>query len=71
MQGSTLSTEDYVVVEIGLFGGADARLKLRVLARAIFSLRVNGKKAALLQSAVRAGGRGNVKDPEWEPPRRP
>ena len=59
-----LTTEDYVVVEVGLFGGADGKLKISA---EDFTLRVNGKKQAL---ASQPFGMviGNVKDPEWEPP---
>ena len=60
----TLSTEDYVVVEVAFYGGAGARLPLSF---SDFSLRINGKKNSnpaepferVLQS---------VKDPEWVPP---
>ncbi len=38
------TTEDYVVVEVGLFGPAGARLPLNYTD---FSLRINGKKAPL------------------------
>jgi hypothetical protein len=59
-----LTTEEYIVVEVGLFGPADANLKL---AHENFSIRINGKKmpspadpyAAVFQS---------LKDPEWVPP---
>jgi len=63
-QGNTLSTEDYVVVELGLYGAAGARLKLSA---EDFSLRINGKKTAL---STQPYGLvlSNVKDPEWEPP---
>jgi hypothetical protein len=60
----TLTTEDYVVVETGIFGKPDARMKL---AAADFSLRINGKKTP--QPSVPYGMVvGSVKDPEWEPP---
>src|SRR5580693_9211811 len=36
-----LSTDDYVVVEVGLFGAPDSRLKMSF---EDFSLRLNGKK---------------------------
>jgi hypothetical protein len=59
-----LSTDDFVVVEVGLFGPPDARLKLSF---EDFSLRLNGKKAAEpSQSDVVVFK--SVKDPEWEPP---
>lgn len=57
-----LNTDDYVVVEVGLFG-AD---KL-VLSPDDFSLRVNGKKAAV-QSRPYGAVVASVKDPEWAPP---
>ena len=61
---NTLTTEDYVAVELALYGAPDARLKLSV---EDFSLRVNGKKAAL---STQPYGLvlSSVKDPEWEPP---
>jgi hypothetical protein len=59
-----LTTEDYISVEIGLFGPPDARTRI---SSDDFSLRINGKKAAL---PTQPYGMviGNVKDPEWEPP---
>ncbi len=61
-----LTTEDYVVVELGIFGGADAKVKLSA---DDFSLRINGKKGLATQpyGLVIA----NVKDPEWAPPEPP
>src|SRR5665213_2249843 len=59
-----LSTEDYVVVETGLFGAEGARIKLSI---EDFSLRINGKKAAL--PSQRYGFvTSSLKDPEWAPP---
>jgi hypothetical protein len=66
-QQNTLSSEDYVVVETAFFGPADARLKLSA---DDFSLRINGKKAAL-PSQPYGLVVGSVKDPEWEPPAAP
>jgi hypothetical protein len=62
-----LTTEDYVAVEVGLFGAPDAKIRLSAND---FSLRVNGKKSALTTEPY---GRvvANVKDPEWEPPEPP
>src|SRR4029077_5088291 len=40
---ATYTTEDYVVVEVGLFGAPGARAKLST---GDFSLRINGKKTA-------------------------
>src|SRR5262249_36555057 len=42
---STLSTEDFVAVEVAIYGDAGARIKLNAQD---FSLRVNGKKTALI-----------------------
>ncbi len=60
----TLSTEEYVVVETGFFGPAGARLKVSA---EDFSLRVNGKKAALSPQPFGLIA-SSLKDPEWEPP---
>jgi hypothetical protein len=60
----TLTTEDYVVVETGIFGSADAPFKLSF---EDFSLRINGKKAPL-SSEPYGLVVGSVKDPDWEPP---
>jgi hypothetical protein len=59
-----LTTEDFVVVEMALFGAPDERMKI---AADDFSLRINGKKAAL---PTRPFGMvlSSVKDPEWQPP---
>jgi hypothetical protein len=62
MQG-TLTTEDYVVVELGLFGTPDARVKL---SSEDFTLRINGKKPSSTQPYGLVIG--SAKDPEWEPP---
>ena len=61
---NTLTTEDYVVVELGLYGAADARVKLSA---DDFSLRINGKKNALASQPYGLV-LPSVKDPEWEPP---
>lgn len=63
----TLTTEDYVVIETGIFGPAGSHTKLSI---EDFTLRVNGKKTALPSEPY---GRviSNVKDPEWEPPKPP
>jgi hypothetical protein len=62
-----LSTEDFVVVEMALFGPPDARLKISAND---FSLRINGKKAPL--SSLPYGMiLSSVKDPEWVPPEPP
>lgn len=61
---SVLSTEDYVVVEVGLFGPPDARLRLSYTD---FSMRINGKKA-LLPAQPYALVFKSLKDPEYEAP---
>jgi hypothetical protein len=60
----TYSTEDYVAVEVALFGAAQASAKL---SRGDFSLRVNGKKAASPSQPYELVFH-SLKDPEWEPP---
>ncbi len=59
-----LNTEDYVVVETGLYGAPGARL---VLSPDDFTLRINDKKTP---QPSRPYGMviGSVKDPDWEPP---
>jgi hypothetical protein len=58
------STEDYVVVEMGVFGAPQARL---TISAGDFSLRINGKKK-LLASQPYALVAGSLKDPSWAPP---
>jgi hypothetical protein len=64
---ATLSTEDYVVVEVGLFGPPDARLKI---SHEDFSLRINAKKVWLPAEPYGVVFR-SLKDPEWVPPEPP
>lgn len=59
------NTEDYVVVEVGLFGSSQAPLRVAV---GDFSLRINGKKAALANQPVELALK-SLKDPTWEPPK--
>ena len=59
-----LTTEDFVVVETGLFGSPDARLRISA---DDFSLRINGKKTSL-SSRPYGMVLASLKDPEWEPP---
>lgn len=61
---NTYSNEDYVVVEVGLFGAPGARA---TLSTGDFSLRVNGKKNALPGQPFGMVF-GALKDPEWAPP---
>jgi hypothetical protein len=63
----TLTTEDFVTVEVGLFGEPGARIKLSI---EDFSLRINGRKAPL-PSQPYGMVLGSLKDPEWEPPKPP
>lgn len=59
----TYSTEDYVVVEVGMFGAADARA---MLSSGDFSLRINDKKAVASEPFDLVSH--SLKDPEWAPP---
>lgn len=59
-----LTTEDYISVEIGMFGPPDAKVRISA---DDFTLRINGKKSAL-SSQPYGVVIGNVKDPEYEPP---
>ena len=61
---ATYSTEDFVIVEAGLYGPPQARLRLSI---GDFSLRINGKKVAL-PSQPYGLSFSSLKDPEWEPP---
>ncbi len=61
---ATLSTEDYVVVEVGLFGPPDTHVKI---SREDFSLRINGKRFPL-DAKPYGLVFGSLKDPEWQPP---
>jgi hypothetical protein len=64
---ATYSTEDFVVVDTGLFGPPDARAKLSI---GDFSLRINGKKIAS-PSQPYGLSFSSLKDPQWEPPSKP
>lgn len=59
-----LSTEDYVVVETGLFGAAGQRL---TLSPEDFSLSINGKKSPLPSQSYVVVVK-SVRDPEWVAP---
>ncbi len=61
---ATYTTEDFVMVETGLFGPPEARA---VLSTGDFSLRINGKKAPL-PSQPYGLSFSSLKDPQWEPP---
>jgi hypothetical protein len=58
-----LSSEDYVVVEVGLYGPPDAHL---TLSYQDFSIRINEKKTAPAQPFTMVFK--SLKDPDWEPP---
>ena len=59
-----LTNEDYVSVEVCLFGGPEGKIKL---ATEDFSLKINGKKTPLASQPF-ALVLHSIKDPEWEPP---
>jgi hypothetical protein len=61
---ATFSSEEYVVVETGVFGPPEARIKLAI---EDFSLRINGKKAPLSSQPYELVFK-SLKDPDWEPP---
>ena len=60
---ATYKNENYIVVEVGFFGGADAHT---TISEHDFSLRVNDKKP--LPSQPYALTFESLMDPEWEPP---
>lgn len=60
----TVDSEDYIVVEAGLFGPAGARL---ALVRDDFSLRINGKKNVSPSEPYELVFH-SLKDPQWQPP---
>src|SRR5579871_4702856 len=57
------TSDDFVVVEIGLFGPAPAKIAL-----SDFSLRVNGVKKALSAQPYEMSFK-TMMDPEWQPPK--
>jgi hypothetical protein len=63
----TFSSEDYIVVEAGLFGPPGAHT---TLARSDFSMRINGKKVASPSEPYELVFH-SLKDPEWQPPEAP
>ena len=63
-QERPFTTEDYLMVEIGLFGPPGARTKI---SSDDFSLRINGKKTSL-PSRQYLLVFNSLKDPEWQPP---
>lgn len=61
----TYNTEDFVVVEVALFGPPQARAKLSI---GDFSLRINGKKSPSPSQPYELVFK-SLKDPEWGPPK--
>jgi hypothetical protein len=60
----TYTTDDFVVVEVALFGAPQARTRLSI---GDFSLRINGKKTPSPSQPYELAFK-SLKDPEWEPP---
>jgi hypothetical protein len=58
------STEDYIVVEVGVFGPPDVRMSFSYKD---FSLQVNGKKTPLQAEPYESAFK-SLKDPEWIAP---
>jgi len=64
-QEQLLTTEDYVVVEVGLYGAPDARAQI---SRDDFSLRINNNKKTILHAQSFVVVLSSLKDPEWVAP---
>ena len=62
-----LSSDNYVVVELAVFGPEGTRLPVSF---SDFSLRVNGKKNGVQAEPFERAG-ASAKDPEWIPPEKP
>jgi len=62
-----LSLDNYVVVELAVFGPQGTRLPVSF---SNFSLRVNGKKNPVQAEPFERAG-ASAKDPEWAPPEKP
>jgi len=63
-----LTNEDYVSVEIGIYGPPGSHLKISM---EDFTLRINGKKKNVLHEAPFGMVLQGLKDPEWAPPEPP
>jgi hypothetical protein len=63
MPDKMLTTDDYVIVEVALFGPQGSKL---VLSPDQFSLRVNAKKPSPGEPSVMANS--SLRDPDWQPP---
>ena len=61
---ATFTSEDYVVVEVALYGPPEGKT---MLSKDDFSLRINGKKTALPSQPYELAFK-SLKDPEWAPP---
>jgi hypothetical protein len=61
---SVYSTEDYIAVEVGVFGPSDAKVNFSYKD---FSLRVNGKKGLMAAQPYESTFH-SLKDPDWIPP---
>lgn len=57
--------DDYVVVEVGLFGRPNAKARISL---DDFSLRINGSKKPLSSQPYELAFK-SLKDPEWQPPK--
>jgi len=75
---ATFTSEDYVSVEVGLFGPPDAHLALapndfiiRVINKGKGAIAMQAKKAQVLQAQPYALVFKSLKDPSWEPPAKP
>jgi hypothetical protein len=64
LEGGPYTTDDFLIVEVALFGAPGAKL---VVSYQDFSLRVNGKKMPL-PAAPYLEVFKSLKDPDWEPP---
>lgn len=61
---STLTADDYVTVEVAIFGSPGAHA---TISAADFSIRINGKKSPTPSEGFAALSR-NLRDPSWTPP---
>lgn len=61
---STLTAEDFVTVEVGIFGAPGAHA---TISATDFSIRINGKKSPTPSEGFAALSR-NLRDPSWAPP---
>ena len=59
----TVASDDYVVLDVGLYGPSGARI---MLSRGDFSLRINGKKMPTPSEPYELVFK-SLKDPEWQP----